>query len=144
MTHRGTRLLCSERGTQTYNAGQTPTNSQEMSEPDERPIACDLSALTLDEQARRESLLERIVGSAATVAETADGYSLVIDAPPSLSRDLVEWFLLEKRCCPFLHLGLELVPGDDRPRITLSGKQGVKGFLASTGLAKLAEASRPS
>ena len=113
-----------------------------MEQHGDLPIACDLSALALEEQARRGDLMERILGNAATNSTTRERYTMVIEAPSSLAGDVVEWFLLEKRCCPFLRLGLGLEPGDERPRITLCGGPGVKQFLASSGMAKLAEGSQ--
>ena len=112
-------------------------------EPDgEMPIACDLDALDPTERRRRAELAGSIVSQVSHARETTHGYELVIDAPADISRDVIEWFLLEKRCCPFLRFGLMLGSGDSELRIELSGGVGVKEFLASQGLAQNVAVSR--
>ncbi len=60
----------------------------------------------------------------------------------STPTEILEWFLLEKRCCPFLRFSLTLEPGTDDVRIHLGGGSEVKEFLAASGLATLRQQIR--
>lgn len=64
--------------------------------------------------------------------ELPDGYAIAFAADPQLFRDLAEWITLERRCCPFLTLGLEW-SADDVVWLRLTGGPGVKEFLATAG-----------
>jgi hypothetical protein len=97
------------------------------------PIACNLDALAPAERTRRAALAEQMLARVEQVEETADGFALRVDA--SLAGDSLEWFLLERRCCPFLRLELDFAPGEGPLWLRLRGGPGVKEFLAGTGLA---------
>jgi hypothetical protein len=102
--------------------------------PDAPPLACRLDALDRDEQARRAALAERVMGLAAEVRETADGYEARLAADPLLARDVTDWLLLERRCCPFLRLELRFEPASEAMWIRFGGGEGVKEFLADAGI----------
>jgi hypothetical protein len=97
------------------------------------PIACNLGALAPADRARRAALAEQMLDRVERIEETVDGFALRVDA--SLARDSLEWFLLERRCCPFLRLELDFAPGEGPLWLRLRGGPGVKEFLAGTGLA---------
>jgi hypothetical protein len=103
------------------------------------PLACDLGALGRDEQARRAALAGRVTARFLEVRETADGYAARIDADATLAREVLDWFLLERRCCPFLRLEMRF-DADGATWLGFGGGPGVKEFLAANGLA----ARRPS
>jgi hypothetical protein len=98
-------------------------------------IACDLGALSAEERERRAALAQSLVAQAAAVRELADGYALELRGPAALARESLDWLLLERRCCPFLRLELELEPEDGPLWLRLRGGAGVKEFLAAAGLA---------
>jgi hypothetical protein len=104
----------------------------------EKPIACNLGALTGAEQARRVLLAQELQRNAVRISEMPDGFELTVDSPSSTALLVVEWFLLERRCCPFLRFSLQLEPETDVLRVQLSGRTGVKAFLAAAGLGTLA------
>jgi hypothetical protein len=45
--------------------------------------------------------------------------------------ELAEFVLLERRCCPFLNFEITLHEGEDSIAVHLSGREGVKEFLAA-------------
>jgi hypothetical protein len=98
----------------------------------ESPIACNLGALTGDERDRRRSLAERVTVSFREVRETPDGYAARLDPDPEIAHDALTWVLLERRCCPFLHMGLRFET-DDTVWLYFGGGAGVKEFLAAAG-----------
>lgn len=105
------------------------------------PITCNLNALNADERARRAILASRLRVHAQEVIETERGYAMRLSEDASAPREAFELALLERRCCPFLHLELTLEPGHGPVWFTLSGGPGVKAFLATTGLVGNQEAA---
>ena len=97
-------------------------------------IACDLGALDALERGRRAELAQSLVARAGSVRELADGYALQLRGTAALARESLDWLLLERRCCPFLRLELELEPDDGALWLRLRGGEGVKEFLAAARL----------
>ena len=98
------------------------------------PLACDLTGLSAQERARRAILASHVAAHLREVRETPDGYAARLDPDPALVRDAVEWFFLERRCCPFLRVELRWEPSLGPIWLTLGGKPGVKEFLVAAGL----------
>jgi hypothetical protein len=74
----------------------------------------------------------------------SDGYAASLDpSDPALVRDALEWLLLERRCCPFLHLELCFEPSDGPAWFRFRGDPGVKAFLAAAGL-RVSPPGRPT
>jgi hypothetical protein len=90
-------------------------------------IACNLGALAPTERERRAALARSIVSQTSAVQELTDGYALQV--PASTAAQALEWLLLERRCCSFFHLELELEPGEGAIWLRLRGGPGVKEFL---------------
>jgi hypothetical protein len=97
-------------------------------------IACDLGALSPAERERRAVLAKTLVSRAASVRELPDGYALQLDATPALAHESLDWLLLERRCCRFFRLELELEPEEGSLWLRLRGGPGVKEFLAAAGV----------
>jgi hypothetical protein len=97
-------------------------------------LACDLGALSREDQARRSALASRVSSRFREVQETSDGYAARLDADPTLVQDALDWLLLERRCCPFLRLELRFEPSVGPVWLRFGGGQGVKEFLAAAGL----------
>ena len=98
------------------------------------PMACDLGALSVDERARRSALASRVTARFREVREISDGVAGRLDSDSALVRDTLDWLLLERRCCPFLHLELAFEPSDGPVWLRFRGGPGVKEFLAAAGL----------
>jgi hypothetical protein len=96
-------------------------------------IACNLGALSAQEREHRAALARALVEQAES-RELSDGYALRLAGVDSLARESLDWLLLERRCCPFLRLELELEPDDGALWLRLRGGEGVKEFLAAAGL----------
>ncbi len=103
---------------------------------DARPpvIACNLDALSAAERTRRAALAGALVPQARSVRELPDGYALQLPATPALAQESLEWLLLERRCCPFFRLELELEPEEGALWVRLRGGPGVKEFLSAAGV----------
>jgi hypothetical protein len=97
-------------------------------------LACDLSALSGEERARRETVASRVSARFREVQETSDGYAARLDPDAALVQDALDWLLLERRCCPFLRLELRFEPSAGPIWLRFGGGPGVKEFLAAAGL----------
>lgn len=86
----------------------------------ERPLACDMSALTPQERRRYAELIRKLQAARVATGELPDGYELILDPRAIAPAELTEWMELESRCCPFLDFGVAL---------RLTGGEGVKEFL---------------
>jgi hypothetical protein len=94
------------------------------------PIACKLDALTPPERARQAELRRAVVDAVVGIDEMPDGFRLRFADAASLPQ-LAEWIPLERRCCPFLSFDVAWPTGAAGPALHLSGRPGVKEFLAA-------------
>jgi hypothetical protein len=104
-----------------------------MSRSQSAVIACNLDLLSAAERDRRAALAEAVVAQAHSVQELTDGYALQLPVTSSLAHESLEWLLLERRCCSFFRLELELEPQGGSLWLRLRGGSGVKEFLSSAG-----------
>jgi len=93
----------------------------------ETPLACNLKALTPEERKAHKQRGERLF-PAAKVALIASGYSL--ELPAALWLEAAQWVELERKCCPFLQFQLESEAESGTVVLRLTGRPGVKEFLA--------------
>ena len=95
------------------------------------PIACNLSALDEAQRERRAELAARLQSSVREIISTADGYEFRLPSNDKILLEIAEFVFLERRCCPFLNFQISLNEGDDAITVLLSGRDGVKEFLAA-------------
>ena len=95
----------------------------------EQPLACRLDVFEAGEGARYRELRELIRASSLEVRERDDGYAVRLRPEAAVFRGVAEWITLERRCCPFLSLGLAWTC-DDGMWLELTGGPDVKRFLA--------------
>ena len=101
----------------------------------ESPIACDFSAMTAEQRARRQILARQMHAATKEVHELPDGYAFRFSAEPELCLTLAEFMTLERLCCPFFTFRLELEHEGGPMWLRLTGRDGVKQFLrAELGL----------
>jgi hypothetical protein len=104
---------------------------------DTRPvIASNLGALSEEEKTRRSAMAARVSARFQELRETPDGYAARLDGDGQLLQNALDWFLLERRCCPFLQLELRFEPSDGPVWLCFSGGPGVKEFLGAAGFIK--------
>jgi hypothetical protein len=93
--------------------------------------ACRLDALASHERVRHAALTEELLASARWVQEIPRGYAFRFPDDRALSRHLVEWVALERRCCPFIEFEILLGLEGEPVILRLTGGQGVREFLAA-------------
>ena len=94
------------------------------------PIVCTLNDAEFRE--RERVVLEKLKSAMRETAETVDGYTFSFTSDDELLRDLSEFIILERRCCPFLDFSLKVGRGGGDIVLELSGPDGAKEFIAST------------
>ena len=94
------------------------------------PIACNLSAEDL--RARGEGVVGPLFARARHIEETADGYCFAFPAEADGARELLEFILSERACCPFFTFELAFPSPHQLLWLTLRGGEGVKEFVAGS------------
>ncbi len=94
-------------------------------------LACELSALTEAERARRAVLAREILGAAIEVRALSTGYAVHIDANRASALQIEELIDLEERCCSFLRFARRVGAGDGRLVLEITGGPGAKEFIAA-------------
>jgi hypothetical protein len=97
----------------------------------DQPIACNLSALNGEEQCHRAELAMRLRESVHEIAPIANSYVFRFVDQGAILIELAEFIALEHRCCPFLNFQINLSPNEKSISFQLSGRAGVKEFLAA-------------
>ena len=96
-------------------------------------IACNLDALSQEEQSRRSELAASVRSGVARINEMTFGYRLQLPGDPDFCRNLVDLVVLERHCCPFLEVAIHYEPEGGPVYLDVAGLSGVKEFLADTG-----------
>ena len=98
----------------------------------ESPLACDLDAISAGDRPRYNELRKILAASAAGKRELADGIAVQISTERMPLVQLAEWISLERKCCPFFEFKIEVAPASGPVWLSLTGRPGVKEFLAQT------------
>ena len=96
----------------------------------ESPLACDLDAISAGDRPRYNELRKMLAASAVGKRELADGIAVQISTERMTLAQLAEWISLERKCCPFFEFKIEVAPASGPVWLSLTGRPGVKEFLA--------------
>ena len=91
------------------------------------PVACDMTAFSMDERQRYQTLRTKVMNAIEEVLETPSGFRGRVGQSVQPG-EIAEWMSLERRCCPFLDLGLCLT-GDRGQWLEMHGGPDVKELL---------------
>jgi hypothetical protein len=101
----------------------------------ESPFICDLTAMDTEQRERHRIIAQHVHGAVQEVRELPDGYAFRFPVEPSTVLMAAEFMTLERLCCPFLTLALEVERECGPLWLKLTGREGVKPFLrAELGL----------
>ncbi len=98
-------------------------------EADSLPIACDLTAIPSDQREAHQQLSEQLFASIQAREERTDGFALRFDA--AQFDQIVRFVANERRCCAFIRFIIDLTPANGPIWLSLTGRAGVKEFLAA-------------
>ena len=93
-------------------------------------LECRVDVFDGEERQRYETLRSAMKSAVRGIDELPDGYALRLPPDAAVFGRVAEWITMERRCCPFLTLGLRWAAGD-AVALELTGNAEVKAFLAS-------------
>jgi hypothetical protein len=100
------------------------------------PIACDMNALTSVQRQRYDAIARLLQQERQGVEETSDGYAFRFLPDAETIRNVNDFVILERLCCPFLAFTIQIESDGGPLWLNLTGREGVKEFLrAELGLA---------
>jgi hypothetical protein len=72
-----------------------------------------------------------MLGAAAVgKRELSDGIAIKISTEQMALAQIGEWIAFERKCCPFFEFTIEVAPNSGPVWVSLTGRPGVKDFLA--------------
>jgi len=90
---------------------------------------CDRSGLTAEQRARKKEV-DRILRTALLgIREIDRGFEFEYPSDLDTYRAAAEFVPLERACCPFFEFGIRLEPEGGKLRVSLTGPDGIKGFI---------------
>lgn len=97
----------------------------------ESPFACAMNAFTPAERKQHfEEFGPKLRGYCKGIRELPNGYEFRFAPDPAAYQVLSAWMLQERLCCPFFDLNLRLDREGGPMWLTLTGRDGVKEFIA--------------
>jgi len=110
---------------------QSVSSSEDMKhEPESQsPIACDMSALSLDQREMHIATSRQLFSNVQAIHELSSGYEFRLADDLSAIVSAAEFISVEKLCCPFLHFALEVNAESGPVFLRLTGREGVKDFI---------------
>ena len=97
----------------------------------ESPLACDLTAISATDRPRYNELRRMVAAAVVGTRELADGLAIRIDTERIALSQLAEWISFERKCCPFFEFRIDLAPESGPVWLSMTGRAGVKEFLAA-------------
>ena len=93
------------------------------------PLACNLGGMSAEERQRYASLNAQMRGSVQQLDEVDGGYRIGFAPENEHIQRLAEFVTLERLCCPFLNMAIELDAARGQLWLRLTGPEGTKEFL---------------
>jgi hypothetical protein len=93
------------------------------------PVACRLDAFDERGRAEHRRLAGELLAAMTDVEELPDGYAMRFPGRPFLFLRIARWIELERACCPFLTIRLEIERSGPAYRVRLTGPEGAKDVL---------------
>lgn len=92
-------------------------------------FACDMSALTPEQRVRYDELVRIIRPQVIEFREMAAGYAARLPSEPEVVLRAAEFITLERLCCPFFNLAVEVENNRGPLWLNISGPEGIKPFI---------------
>jgi hypothetical protein len=95
------------------------------------PFSCNVSGLDSAQTQRWQTLIEHLASAKQEVRELPDGYAFRFAPEPAMVKDLAEFIVYERLCCPFFDFELVVEREGGPLWLRLKGRPGVKQFIRS-------------
>lgn len=102
---------------------------------EQRPIACDLTAISENERETHEKSSEKVFNAMKQFRELPDGYGFLLPADTDIIEQAGLFIARERLCCPFFNFSLEVTPDQGPVWLNLRGSGETKQFIEQTILA---------
>jgi hypothetical protein len=96
----------------------------------ETPLVCELNAIAAEERPRYNELRRQLGAAAVGKRELTDGIAIRISTERMGLAEIAQWISFERKCCPFFEFTLEVAANAGPVWVSLTGRAGVKEFLA--------------
>lgn len=104
---------------------------------DDRPIACDLTALEEMERERHKTNSRELFTAIEQWRELSRGYALRLPTDTAMIEKAGAFMARERQCCPFFKFNLEVTPNSSAVWLKLTGNQEVKQYIGQTVIPQL-------
>jgi hypothetical protein len=98
-----------------------------MTIPLETPFACQLTGQAF--AARRQEILDILLPQVKEGQALPDGYAFRFPNSEEVARQLLDFILAERQCCPFLQMELIFAPDSGPTWLHLRGGDEIKRFV---------------
>jgi peroxiredoxin len=105
------------------------TNSMNNIPTQESPFACNTSVYTPSQKTRKDELDNQFRKLAISYRELPNGYAFEFPSDEISYETIAEWFAMERLCCPFFSMDLELERENGSVWLNLTGREGTKRFI---------------
>ena len=92
-------------------------------------IACDLTVFTDEERERHMQVVHDLFAKVMAAYEADDGYKLRLPDEVGIVMMMADFINDERRCCPFIHFGIEVEAGSKAIWLLLKGGADVKAAI---------------
>lgn len=93
------------------------------------PFFCDMNALTEQQRSRHAELARQLRPAVVEFIELPNGYKARFEPASERALQIAEFITLERLCCPFFTLGLEIEKEGGPMFFIVTGGDGVKPFI---------------
>ncbi|MBL4686208.1 MAG: hypothetical protein JKY37_16565 [Nannocystaceae bacterium] len=94
-------------------------------------IACDTTVFSPAERERFTAAATRLLQTTVEVVTRPDGYALRFEDAPDLLPQLLDFFVHDRQCCPFIRHTLDSDPNGGPLWLGLGGSPAAQAYIAS-------------
>lgn len=92
-------------------------------------IFCDLSVFTDEERTRHMQVSQELFAAITEIQESDAGYALRLPDEAGMILKIADFINDDRRCCAFIHFGMEVEPNSNAIWLTLKGGADVKAAI---------------
>jgi hypothetical protein len=95
------------------------------------PFACDMSAIAPDRRGEHMATIDELFRAVEDIQELPNGYAFKLPNEQDVLFTTAKFIALERLCCPFFGFAIEVEPEGGAVWLSLTGRDGVKPFIAA-------------
>ena len=96
---------------------------------EDNAIFCDLSVFTNEQREQHTQLAQELFGAAIELRESDEGYAVRLPDATGIIPKIADFINDDRRCCAFIHFGMEIEPFGRGIWLTLKGGADVKAAI---------------